>query len=229
MNDVNLYELLGRPIVLFDTETTGVNVFADRIVEIAAIRWDADGRTEWHTLVNPGPDVIIPEQAIAKHGITRERLEAENAPPTGLVLEAFLEFSRGVGLFGGHNVPYDLGILQSELARYGTPALRCDFICTNAMAIFTGTGIMRPNRGRYMQLGTKLDEVAQALGLTLVGAHQAMNDIAMTELILPHLYQRALEQTRPVLNAMVHRKWLVDKGVMRPDYMPPRAVVYLVA
>lgn len=228
----NLYELLGRPVVLFDTETTGVNVRTDRILEIAAIRWDQGGRTEFHTLVNPGPDVVIPPGATEKHGITRERLEAENAPPTMQALQDFARFYYGISLFAGHNVPYDIGILNAELERqfgFKVSPLRYDFICTNALAIFTGTGIMRPNRGGYMQLGTKLEEVAAALNLTLEGAHQAANDIAMTEMVLPALYQRAIDQTRPILNAMVHRQWLVDRGVTRPDYVPPRAVIYLVA
>lgn len=225
---MNVYELLGRPVVMFDTETTGVDIKNDRILQIAAIRWDAEGRSEYRAFVDPGPDVVIPPEATAKHGIDRAKLDAEKALPSMLAIADFLYFCSGVNLFVAHNATYDLGLLAYECQRNALNAPRYDFICTNALALFTGTGIMRPNRGGYMMLGTKLEEVAQALGLTLEGAHDAGNDIAMVELILPHLYQKAVEECRPILNAMIHRRWLADRGE-KPQYVPPRAMVYLVA
>lgn len=226
---MNLYELLGRPVVLFDTETTGVNLRTDRILQIAAIRWDQSGRQAFETLVNPGIDVYISPEAIAKHGITHEKLAEADAPPTQLALYDFGQFCLRCSLFVAHNAAYDLGIWAHELQRIGLPLPRYDFICTVALAYLTGTGIQRTNRGNYPMLGTKLEEVAQALGLTLEGAHDAGNDIAMVELILPALYAKAKEQYRPICNAVIHREFLVKRGQERPDWMPPRSEFYVVA
>jgi len=38
--------LLERPLVVFDTETTGTNPRADRIIEIACLKVHPDGRQE---------------------------------------------------------------------------------------------------------------------------------------------------------------------------------------
>lgn len=225
-----LHELVRRnAVVLLDSETTGVNIRTDRILQIGAIRWDETGRTTFETLADPGFDVVISQEAISKHGITREKLTAENAPPSLLALTNFLYFCGGASLFVAHNAPFDLGILTYECQRYGLNAPRYDFIDTVALAYLTGTGIQRMNRGNYPMLGTKLEEVAQALGLTLEGAHDAMNDIAMVELVLPALLQKARQQGRPILNSVIHREFLVRKGQMQPEWLPPRSEFYVVA
>ena len=61
----------------FDLETTGVNVFEDRIVTAALVAIWNEG-TRQHTtnyIVDPGID--IPEAATAVHGYTRDRAIAE--------------------------------------------------------------------------------------------------------------------------------------------------------
>ena len=59
---------LDRPLVVFDTETTGTNPRSDRIVEIACVKIHPDGRREnWHRRVNPG--IPIPSASTAIHGI----------------------------------------------------------------------------------------------------------------------------------------------------------------
>lgn len=221
----NLFELLGRPVVLFDTETTGLNPATDRVIELAAIRWDQFGRHEFSAVINPG--VQVSAEITKLTGITQEQVDA--GMPVFEAWAQIRDFMYGVSLLVAHNAPFDLSFLAEELKRHELPKLPADFICTNALAVFTGTGIMRRNGGGYMQLGTKLPEVAEALNLTLEGAHRAGNDVAMTELVLPHLYRKALDMQKPILNSMIHRQWLVDEGRLRPDYVPPRAVVYLVA
>lgn len=223
--DVNLYELLGRPVVLYDLETSGLDPQGNRVIELAAIRWDKQGRLPFESLLNPG--VQLSSEITKLTGITQEQVDA--APPAAEVWAQFRDFLNGVSLLVAHNAPFDLSFLAAELQRNGLPSKSADFICTNAVAVMTGTGIKRPNRGGYMQLGTKLPEVAEALGLTLEGAHRAGADIAMTEMVLPHLIQRAKEQCRPILNSIIHRQWLIEKGKARPDYVPPRAIVYTVA
>lgn len=226
----NLYELLGKRVVILDFETTGLNPAIDHVIEIAAIRWDHEGRREFQTIVRldlvPKPlDSWVTERS----GITREMIDA-GADPIIAFNTLIQSFLYDAEVIVGHNVAFDLSFLRRE-ARWLNMGGEWtgDFIDTRALALFTKTGIERQNNGGYMMLGTKLEEVAKALGLKLHGAHRAMADVLATEAILPHLYRRALEQQRPIYNALTHAQWLVAKGKAQPDYVPPRALVYRIA
>ena len=53
-----------RPLVVFDLETTGIDIGRDRIVEIGVVRLDPDGsRDEWVQRINP--EMPIPPGATA--------------------------------------------------------------------------------------------------------------------------------------------------------------------
>ena len=66
-----------RPLVCVDFETTGVDPFTDRVVQVAAVSVAPDGSAEdeWTTIVNPG--IEVPDEAAAVHGITTERARTE--------------------------------------------------------------------------------------------------------------------------------------------------------
>ena len=62
-----------KPIVFFDLETTGINIGNDRIVEISILKIFPNGNKESKTwLVNP--EIEIPAETSAIHGITNERV-----------------------------------------------------------------------------------------------------------------------------------------------------------
>jgi DNA polymerase III epsilon subunit-like protein len=55
---------LDRPLVIFDTETTGTNPRTDRIVEIACVKIHPDGRREtWEKRLNRGSDTPVPRRS----------------------------------------------------------------------------------------------------------------------------------------------------------------------
>jgi len=65
-----------KPIVFFDLETTGINIGNDRIVEISILKIFPNGNKESKTwLVNP--EIEIPAETSAIHGITNERVVTE--------------------------------------------------------------------------------------------------------------------------------------------------------
>ncbi|MFI5525028.1 exonuclease domain-containing protein [Streptomyces platensis] len=112
-------------LLSFDTETTGVDVNNDRIVTAAAIAVGGDQPTEPHTwLAHPGVD--IPAEAAAIHGITTEVAHTKGMPAEqaidGLTAVLAAHLNRGVPIVG-HNVVYDLTILDRECRRYGLPTL----------------------------------------------------------------------------------------------------------
>jgi DNA polymerase-3 subunit epsilon len=104
---------LDRPLVVFDTETTGTNPRSDRIVEIACVKVHPDGRREtWHKRVNPG--IPIPSSSTAIHGIG-------DADVTGQ--PRFADIAGELGAFlgcdlGGYNITgFDLPVLRTEFLR----------------------------------------------------------------------------------------------------------------
>ena len=98
----------------FDTETTGLKVKQDRVVEISAVKF-LNGviiaATNW--LVNPG--IEIPPEATRVHGITTEMVR--DKPPIQEVISAFLKFCGKAPLIA-HNARYDVSILQAEAHRH---------------------------------------------------------------------------------------------------------------
>lgn len=113
------------PLLGFDTETTGVDPATDRIITAALVHQTGTGRTTRTWLIDPGVD--IPATSTEIHGITNEQAQAEGVRPedaleeiASLVVEAQ---SEGVPLVA-YNAPFDLAILECELARYSLPTLR---------------------------------------------------------------------------------------------------------
>lgn len=122
--DVEKWQLM--PLNGFDLETTGVDVFTDRIVQAAIVKVrhgePQDSKT-W--LVNPG--VEIPEEAAAVHGITTERARAEGGDPGQMLFELTGQLALSMGRVIPTvvaNAPYDLSMLEAENRRHGIDSLR---------------------------------------------------------------------------------------------------------
>lgn len=118
---------LEQPLVVFDLETTGLSITLDRIVEIAYLKILPDGsvfKGDW--LINP--EMSIPAEAVAIHGITDEKVKDE---PTfkDRALELW-EIFNGCYYSGFNIVNYDLPLLKREFLRAGR-----DFDYANAKII----------------------------------------------------------------------------------------------
>lgn len=109
---------LQRPLVFFDTETTGTNPRADRIVEIACVKAKPDGTQEqWVRRFNPG--IPIPPVSTAIHGISDSDVaEAPRFRECAAELAAFLD---GCDLAGYNITGFDLPVLRIEFSRAGVP------------------------------------------------------------------------------------------------------------
>ncbi len=105
------------PAVAMDTETTGLDVTSDRIVEIAAIRLHRgadDAADRYASLINPG--VPIPPASTAIHTITDT--EVASADPFPAVMPSFSDWV-GRSVVIGYSIGFDLAILKSEHERHG--------------------------------------------------------------------------------------------------------------
>jgi DNA polymerase-3 subunit epsilon len=105
-------------IVVFDLETTGLDVDNDRIVQFAAVKLDDSGNIarSLELLINPG--IPIPSEATAVHGITDE--DVKDARLFRWVVDDILGFIGPKSDLCGHNmIAYDLPLLLAELKRCG--------------------------------------------------------------------------------------------------------------
>lgn len=98
------------PVVVLDTETTGINPKYCRIVELSAIKLGANYTpiSCFTTLVNP--EQPIPEDAEAVHHISDEMVA--DAPTFPEIATSFAEFIDGCRIVG-HNVKFDLEFLYA--------------------------------------------------------------------------------------------------------------------
>ncbi len=107
---------LTRPLCFFDLETTGVNVAKDRIVEISILKVFPNGNKEAKTwLVNP--EMPIPPQTTAVHGITDEKVA--NEPTFKQLSKQVNDMIKGSDLAGFNSDRFDIPLLAEEMLRAG--------------------------------------------------------------------------------------------------------------
>ena len=108
--------LLKRPIVVIDLETTGTNIAADRILEIALIKVTPDGtRQSKVKRVNPG--IPIPPESTAIHGISDE--DVKDCKSFKEVANELKQFLDNCDLAGYNSNRFDLPLLAEEFIRAG--------------------------------------------------------------------------------------------------------------
>ena len=158
-----------RKIVAFDTETTGLSPFLDdRVIEFAAVVFELneDGtvqrQREHAWLINPG--VPIPRTVTQITGITNDQVS--DKPPFSEVAEQVRDlFVDTVAV--AHNFPFDLAFLKKELSLAGL-AWREPLAAVDTVDL--SIRCFRDARGH------KLEDLCKRLGVTLDGAHRAVND-----------------------------------------------------
>ena len=105
---------LKRPLAFFDLEATGINVGADRIVEIAILKAMPDGTEEVKTW-RVNPEMPIPLQTSLIHGIYDE--DIANEPTFKLLAKEIAEFIAESDLAGYNSNKFDIPMLLEEFLR----------------------------------------------------------------------------------------------------------------
>jgi len=154
---------LSRPLVFFDLETTGIDVYNDRIVQIGAIKIMPDGtKTEHEWLINP--KMPIPKGASNVHGITDDMVA--DKPTFGDLAAELSELFTEVD-FGGYNVKnFDAPLLAQEFSRVGLPLNLEEVKLVDSMSIF-----------KMKEPRTLTAAYKKYCGKDLVDAHDAIADI----------------------------------------------------
>lgn len=105
---------LKNPIVFFDLETTGINIAADRIVELSYLKIERNGNEISKTmLINP--TIPIPPESTAIHGITDE--DVKDAPTFQSIAKNLANEIEGCDLAGYNSNKFDIPLLAEEFLR----------------------------------------------------------------------------------------------------------------
>lgn len=157
---------------VFDLETTGVDVTADRIVTAHVGLLGADGAVlraqSW--LTDPG--IPIPDGAAAVHGITTEHARAHGASARDVVAEVVAAV-RGLLDAGipvvAYNAPFDFSLLKHEAMRHEVTPLMDPSPVIDPL-------VLDKAHDRFRKGKRTLEAVAAHYGVPLVGAHDAAAD-----------------------------------------------------
>ena len=163
-------EITEAQILVFDTETTGIDTATDRIVEFGAIgvRGQVIGEMA-HNYVNPG--MPIPKEASDIHGVTDEKVAGEPRFPGIAGLMRGLMEAADV-LCGYNAASYDAPLINAEFARHGF-----DFRINPARVLDPVIFVrwhLRATRNR------KLGDMCSEFGVVLNNAHTAVADSTAT-------------------------------------------------
>lgn len=107
---------LERPIAFFDIEATGTSPRADRMVELCIVRIRPD-RSEATLLYRLNPEMPIPEEVTAIHGITDA--DVKDCPVFKQIAQEVADFLEGCDLAGFNILRYDIPMLTEEFLRAG--------------------------------------------------------------------------------------------------------------
>lgn len=166
--------LKNNEFVVFDLETTGFDYLTCKITEIGAVKI-RDGKIveTFSTFINP--QMKLPQEIIQLTHITDEMVK--NAPLFEEVIPDFFKFCQNA-IMVGHHVSFDFGFLDyySNNANYVFYQERLD---TEAIA-----------KKNIFLKSYKLHKVAEALNVSLVNAHRAINDALATAKVFIKLVEK---------------------------------------
>ena len=181
----------GLPFVAFDFETSGLNIFLDRPVQISAIKCQIkDGHVEqgesYTTYIHP--TVNINPSASEKTGITLEFLKEQMAPEEDEVFSDIYRIFGDSCIVCGYNITaFDVPILQEMYKRHGkifTPAAVID-VCEMVRDIVPANAVKSRSQ----------EEIAKLYGLNSgIQFHDAADDVKVCLRILERMHEEYLER-----------------------------------
>ncbi|WP_276352464.1 PolC-type DNA polymerase III [Cohnella caldifontis] len=148
--------------VVFDIETTGLSVTANKIIELAGVKMQ-DGKEigRFATFVNPHEPIPYNIQQLTN--ITDDMVA--DAPELEPKLREFLEFA-GDAVLVAHNARFDIGFIQEACKRNGLPPVANPVLDTLELARF-----LHPTMKNH-----RLNTLADLYKVSLENHHRAIDD-----------------------------------------------------
>lgn len=170
-------------IIVFDVESTGVDVTEDEIIQIAAIKLNKKGEVvdKFEKFLKNKKPV---KDSYYVHGFSDEMLQRIGEDKEK-VLKEFVEYSKD-SIIVGHNVQYDINILCSELERnnLGKPKFKTFYDTLDIYRRFY------PGNINY-----KLENLSNVYDTKHKPSHDAMDDIIATGELLVRAINEKIRET----------------------------------
>ena len=176
----NLSTLFDRykALVVFDTETSGLDFDSDQIIELAALRVErtATGGLriagKMDTFIKLPEGETLPENIVSLTGITDERLQTEGVQPAKAASQIAKLMQNGPTLMIAHNAQFDLLFTAEMLRRHGNggpEALKAaDYL--DSLTVYKDRRAY-PHKLANAILAYKLEDKVQ-------NSHRAIDDVA---------------------------------------------------
>ena len=201
-------------IIVFDTETTGLNVFQDDIIEIAAIRIKG-GKVvgEPLDLYIETDKPILPmlgDKENPMYAIYHEKMSTGELLSPSDALQRFLAYV-GTSPILGHNANYDYNILDNNLQRYCKDTMHAhDIRCFDSLKLIR---LLAPSLHSY-----KLESLLETFHLAGVNSHQAIDDVKATVSLVRLCAEKAREKQALQAAFIRHPKVKPFANVLRSNY-----------
>ena len=182
-------------LLLFDTETTGLDFARDEIIEFAAVTVERqDGEPvvtgEYDQLITLSPGGFVPPKIEALTGITNQDLREKGIPKARVCADIAGMLTENTLLLA-YNAHFDLSFLYYLLLRHGDPALLKGKDKLDLLTVYK-------DRRSYPH---KLCNAIEAYGLQdrVCNSHRAVDDVLATVAVM-----EAMEAERPDLERYVN-------------------------
>ena len=201
-------------IVVFDTETTGLNVFQDDIIEIAAIRIKGGEVVgEPLDLYIETDKPILPmlgDKENPMYAIYHEKMSTGELLSPSDALRRFLTYV-GTSPILAHNANYDYNILDNNLQRYCKDTMQAhDIRCFDSLKLIR---LLAPSLHSY-----KLESLLETFHLAGVNSHQAIDDVKATVSLVRLCAEKAREKQAQQAAFICHPKVKPFANVLRSNY-----------
>ena len=170
-------------LVLFDTETTGLQFARDEIIEFAAVVVERVNGTpkvvqEYDELIALSPGGFVPPKIEQLTGITTQDLREKGLPKTRVARDV-AEMIRGNTLLLAYNAHFDLSFLFYFLLRHGDATVLKG---KDKLDLYTVYRDRKP-------FPHKLCNAIEAYGLTgkVVNSHRAVDDVLATVAVMEEM------------------------------------------
>ena len=223
----NLFQKYDR-LVLFDTETTGLQFSRDEIIEFAAVVVEPVNGVptvvqEYDQLVALSPGGFVPPKIQELTGISTQDLREKGLPKTR-VCRDIAEMFRGNTLLLAYNAHFDLSFLFYMLLRSGDPTILKGKDKLDLLTVYR-------DRHSYPH---KLSSAIEQYGLSgkVVNSHRAVDDVIATVAVMEQM-EKEKDDLLSYINLFGYNpKYGIDgKPIGSVTYKPqpynPRQPLYL--
>lgn len=204
-------------LVCFDTETTGLDVQNDHIIQLSLVKFDTDdwrieAQRDWYIL--PEGEFTIPAEAEAVHHISKAYLQ-EHGVRLADVYDELVDFTAGLDMLSYNGNGFDAPILYYNLKRIGrTFAFEgrtwYDALLLERQKMY---GLVNPDTGdRYSCNLTAT--YTRYYGHPFEGAHNSLDDVMATiEVFKAQVTEKGWEWVqRDDFQFISYDRWLTKQG-----------------